>query len=457
MDENSSKIYFVSLGCPKNKVDSEVMIGHANQGGYEVAQTPEDAGVMVVNTCGFIESAKEESIDAILELVEIKKKSSNKRLIVTGCLSQRYGEELAKEIPEVDCFLGSADYDKFAGVISNRAPSFVQSKKKLPILNISKTPDYIYDHNTPRMLTGQHYSAHVKIAEGCDRPCSFCIIPKLRGAQRSRTIDSIYKEVSNLSKQGVREINLIAQDLTRYGKDLNDDTTLAQLLEKLGEASAVDWIRLHYTYPSAFNEHLISVIKNTSNVAKYIDVPMQHIDDDMLKLMRRGHTSKATRRLVEDLRSEIDGVVIRSTFIVGHPGETDASFRMLCDFLEEAKLDHVGAFTYSSENGTHSATLEDVVPADVAIERKNIVMALQKSISEKKNKEREGHVYDVLVERESSESEYLMEGRWYGQAPEIDGLVYLTDCDAAVGELVKAKVTQSTAYELVASANSERW
>lgn len=433
------------------------MIGHANQGGFDIANNPEEAGVMVVNTCGFIESAKEESIDAILELVEIKKKNKGKRLIVTGCLSQRYGEELAAEIPEVDCFLGSADYDRFAGVLGASSPELGPKKKTLPIIKISKTPDYIYDHDTPRILTGQHYSAHVKIAEGCDRPCSFCIIPKLRGAQRSRAISSVFKEVSQLSQKGVREVNLIAQDLTRYGKDLDGDVNLASLLEVLGRASGIDWIRLHYTYPSAFDKKLISVIKNTANVAKYIDVPMQHIDDDMLKLMRRGHTSRITRELIDNLRTEIDDVVIRSTFIVGHPGETEKSFRKLCDFLEESRLDHVGAFTYSSEKGTHSATLGEVVPPDVARERKDIVMEIQKGISESKNNERVGQIMDILVERESSESEYLMEGRWYGQAPEIDGLVYLTDCDAGVGDMVRAKVTQATAYELVASGNSECW
>ena len=412
---------------------------------------------MVVNTCGFIESAKEESIDTILELVEIKKAHKNKRLIVTGCLSQRYGDELAKEIPEVDVFLGSADYNKFADVLSSSSHGELKGRKSLPMLQISKKPDYIYDHNTPRVLTGQNFSAHVKIAEGCDRPCAFCIIPKLRGAQRSRPISSIVSEAQNLGSQGVKEINLIAQDLTRYGKDLESTDNLANLLESLGGVKSIDWIRLHYTYPSEFNDHLISVIKNTSNVANYIDVPMQHINDGMLKTMRRGHTSKVTRSLVDRLRSQIDDVIIRSTFIVGHPGETDQSFQELADFIEEAKLDHVGAFTYSSEKGTHSATLDPIVPPEVALERKEIIMELQRQISKKKNEERVGKELTVLVERESEESEFLMEGRFYGQAPEIDGLVLLTDCEAAVGEMVKAKVTQSTDYDLVASANPECW
>ena len=306
-------------------------------------------------------------------------------------------------------------------------------------------------------MTGQNFSAHVKIAEGCDRPCAFCIIPKLRGAQRSRPISSIVSEAQNLGSQGVKEINLIAQDLTRYGKDLESTDNLANLLESLGGVKSIDWIRLHYTYPSEFNDHLISVIKNTSNVANYIDVPMQHINDGMLKTMRRGHTSKVTRSLVDRLRSQIDDVIIRSTFIVGHPGETDQSFQELADFIEEAKLDHVGAFTYSSEKGTHSATLDPIVPPEVALERKEIIMELQRQISKKKNEERVGKELTVLVERESEESEFLMEGRFYGQAPEIDGLVLLTDCEAAVGEMVKAKVTQSTDYDLVASANPECW
>ena len=434
-----------------------MMIGHAHGGGHGIALAPEEADVMVVNTCGFIESAKEESIDTILELVEIKKAHGNKRLIVTGCLSQRYGDELAKEIPEVDVFLGSADYDKFAGVIGSKNAPSKRGRKTLPMLQISKKPDYIYDHNTPRILTGQNFSAHVKIAEGCDRPCAFCIIPKLRGAQRSRPISSIVSEAQNLGSQGVKEINLIAQDLTRYGKDLDSKDNLAGLLQSLGSVESLEWIRLHYTYPSEFDDHLISVIKDTANVANYIDVPMQHINDDMLKTMRRGHTSKITRSLVDRLRSEMDDVVIRSTFIVGHPGETDKSFQELADFIEEAQLDHVGAFTYSSEKGTHSATLEDAVPKDVALERKEILMEIQRKISKEKNKMRIGTEMNVLVERESSESEFLMEGRFYGQAPEIDGLVVLTDCEAAIGDMVRAKVTQSSDYDLVASANQECW
>ncbi len=442
---SSKSVYVVSLGCPKNRVDSEVMLGDAGASGHRIVSEASEADVIVVNTCGFIESAKEESIETILEMAAYKGEGRCKELVVTGCLSQRYPEELAKEIPEIDHMFGSGDFREVIKVLNHTG-----ARKELPILGVSATPAYIYDHNTPRVITGYRHTAYVKIAEGCDRPCAFCIIPKLRGPQRSRTIDSVVKEIQDLCASGTKEINLIAQDLTRYGVDLADKPTLAQLLSALEGIDGLHWVRLHYTYPSAFTDELIDVIAESSVVAKYIDVPLQHIDEGMLKKMRRGHSARITHELLERLRSRIDNVVLRSTFIVGHPGETDESFAKLCDFITSAKLDHVGAFPFSTEEGTTAAMLPNRVPDEVKLERQAELMELQRQVSRAKNEARVGQTMEILVEGVSDESEYLMQGRWYGQAPEIDGSVYLSNCEAQIGDLVQATVTDGSDYDLAA-------
>ncbi len=439
-------VYLVSLGCPKNRVDSEVMLGDAFDAGHSIVESPEDAEVIVVNTCGFIESAKEESIDTILEMAQFKSAGSCKQLVVTGCLSQRYPEELAAEIPEIDHMFGSGDFREVVKILRRQ-----QQGKSLPILGVSETPAYLYDHNTPRVLTGLTHTAYVKIAEGCDRPCAFCIIPKLRGPQRSRSIESVVQEVTSLCAGGTKEINLIAQDLTRYGVDLADKPTLAALLRALDGIPGLAWVRLHYTYPSAFTDELIDVIAESSVVAKYIDVPLQHIDDTMLKKMRRGHSSRVTYDLIDRLRSRIDNVVLRSTFIVGHPGESDEAFAHLCDFVRNTQLDHVGAFTYSQEEGTAAAMLPNRVEQAVKDSRQAELMEIQRRVSRAKNEGRVGQPLDVLVEGVSDESEFLMQGRWYGQAPEIDGSVYLSNSEAQVGDIVRATVTDGSDYDLAAA------
>lgn len=441
----SKAVYIVSLGCPKNRVDSEVMLGDAGAAGHRLVDEPEQADVIVVNTCGFIESAKEESIETILEMAGHKGEGGCETLVVTGCLSQRYPKELAAEIPEIDHMLGSGDFREVIKILNHQGV-----RQSLPVLGVSETPAFLYDHNTPRVLTGHRHSAYVKIAEGCDRPCAFCIIPKLRGPQRSRSIDSVVREVQDLCKGGTKEINLIAQDLTRYGADLAGKPTLAELLAALEGIDGLGWVRLHYTYPSAFTDQLIDVIAGSNVVAKYIDVPLQHIDDGMLKKMRRGHTSKVTYDLLERLRSRIDGLVLRSTFIVGHPGETDESFSRLCDFLGEAKLDHVGAFPFSTEQGTTAAMLPHRVDEDVKLERQATLMEIQRGISRQKNEAKIGKILEVMVEGVSDESEYLMQGRWYGQAPEIDGSVYLSNSEAQIGDVVEAVVTDASDYDLAA-------
>jgi ribosomal protein S12 methylthiotransferase len=449
MASASQRIYFVSLGCPKNQVDTELMLGQVQAAGHALVDAPDGADVIVVNTCAFIDAAKEESIDTILEMAE-HKKTGAKRLVVTGCLAQRYASELTTDIPEIDHILGSADFPSIAKVL---APT--KTKKKLQVVQVSDTPAYIYDHDAPRVRIGATHSAYVKIAEGCDRPCSFCIIPKLRGPQRSRPIADIVAEARQLAAQGVVEVNLIAQDLTRYGWDAgsNPDTrpTLAQLLRALGGIEALRWVRLHYTFPSAFDDDLIDAIASEPKVVKYVDVPLQHISDAMLKRMRRGHSGRVTRELVEKLRNRIDGVVLRTTFIVGHPGETDAEFDELCGFVADSKFDRAGAFTYSIEPGTVSAMLPNRVDPEVVAARQQKLMEIQREISRAHHEAMVGRELDVLVEGVSGESEYLLEGRWYGQAPGIDGTTFLADGAATPGEIVRARVTQASDYDLAAT------
>ncbi|ACY15034.1 30S ribosomal protein S12 methylthiotransferase RimO [Haliangium ochraceum] len=454
------KVFFVSLGCPKNRVDTEVMLGHAGGAGYRIVAEPDEADVIVVNTCGFIEAAKEESVDTILEMAEYKKQNCE-ALVVTGCLSQRYPEELAAEIPEIDHLLGSADFRQLNSALGSAlsakagASPARPARSSLPVIQVSETPSDLYDHTTPRMRSGALHSAYLKIAEGCDRPCSFCIIPKLRGPQRSRSIDSVVAETEALVAGGAREINLIAQDLTRYGADLpagpDGRPNLAGLLRRVARVPGVRWVRLHYTYPSAFTDELIEVIAEEPTVVKYIDVPLQHIDDEMLKRMRRGHSARVTHELVAKLRQRIDGLVLRTTFIVGHPGETDESFGRLLDFVRETRFERVGAFTYSIEPGTVSGMLPNRVPPEVAEARRDELMALQSEIHRAHNQTLIDREIEVLVDGISDESDLLLQGRWYGQAPEIDGSVYLADGTAQPGDIVRAVVTDCAEYDLAAS------
>ncbi|HEX7703523.1 MAG TPA: 30S ribosomal protein S12 methylthiotransferase RimO [Kofleriaceae bacterium] len=439
----------MSLGCPKNQVDTELMLGQVQAAGHTLVDAPEGADVIVVNTCAFIDAAKEESVDTILEMAEYKK-TNKAKLVVTGCLAQRYSDDLVKDIPEIDHILGSSDFQSISKLLGP-----TRGRKKLPVVQVTTTPEYIYDHEAPRVRIGPTHTAYVKVAEGCDRPCSFCIIPKLRGPQRSRTIADIAAEVAQLGQSGVREVNLIAQDLTRYGWDAGSSPdsreTLAQLLRAIGNTDGIDWIRLHYTFPSAFDDALIDAIASEPKVVKYVDVPLQHIADPMLKRMRRGHSSRVTRELVKTLRARIDGLVLRTTFIVGHPGETEDEFKELCDFVAESSFDRAGAFTYSIEPGTTSALLPNRVDPAVMAQRQETLMEIQRKISRARHEAMVGKEIEVLVEGVSSESEYLLEGRWYGQAPGIDGVTYLANGEAQPGDLVRAKVTQAADYDLAAS------
>lgn len=439
------KVYFVSLGCPKNQVDTEVMLGVVRDQGHELVDTPEDADTLVVNTCGFIEDAKKESIDTILELAQVKAQGERKRLVVAGCLSQRYPKELAEELPEVDNFLGSADQMGLAQVLAEQAP-------RMAVSPLGRRA-YLYDHSTPRQITGARHSAYVKIGEGCDRPCAFCIIPKLRGPQRSRTIASIAAEAAALAAQGTREICLVAQDLTTYGTDLDDRPTIEQLLDALVQVQDLKWIRLHYAFPTTCRDDLLRMIAGEPKIAAYLDVPLQHVDTDVLKKMRRGYTEKVVRDLVERLRAQSNYIHLRTTMLVGHPGETEAAFQRLYDFVEEGAIDHLGVFPWSREEGTPSALLPSRVSAELADERRLALMELQEDIRQARHEEMVGQVLEVMVDGESEESEFLLDGRHEGQAPGIDGKVVLTDGIglARPGDVVRARVTQADAHDLVAS------
>jgi ribosomal protein S12 methylthiotransferase len=451
MSSVPKNVYFVSLGCPKNQVDTEVMLGVVREQGHRVVDDPEQADALVVNTCGFIQAAKEESIATILELAEIKSRRANTHLVVAGCLSQRYADDLVQELPEVDHFLGSADMLGLARVLDGSAP-------RNGVSALGKRA-YLYDHTTPRQLVGSHHVAYVKIAEGCDRPCGFCIIPKLRGAQRSRSVFSVVEEVHGLVERGTREICLVAQDLTLYGKDLEPATNLEQLLDALVQIDGLQWIRLHYAYPTATTDGLIERIAGEPKIASYIDVPIQHVDTDVLKRMRRGYTEKQVHDLVQRLRSPaLTGnrrIWLRTTLLVGHPGETERAFARLVDFVERAEIDHLGVFAWSREEDTASAMLPGRIDPELADERAATLMAMQAEIRAAKHEQMIGQTLRVLVDGPSDESEFLLEGRHEGQAPEIDGKVILTNGTAGRGEFVEAIVTQADAHDLVASIDPE--
>ncbi len=450
------RVYFVSLGCPKNQVDTEVMLGVVKGEGHVLVDDPDEADALVVNSCGFIEAAKEESIETILELGEIKNQHRAQRgrdttLVVAGCLSQRYPTELAKEMPEVDHFLGSADMLGLAKVLGGRAA-------RMGVTRLSQRA-YLYDHTTPRQVTGTRHRAYVKIAEGCDRPCGFCVIPKLRGAQRSRDIFSVVQEVHGLVEQGTREIGLVAQDLTLYGMDLDPATDLETLLEALCKVDGLQWIRLHYAYPTAVTDGLIHRIGSEPRIASYLDVPIQHVDSDVLKRMRRGYTEARVREMVEKLRDPHyvgdARIWLRTTLLVGHPGETEPAFQRLYDFIAEGEIDHLGVFPWSREENTPSSILPARIDRALAEERAAAIMELQEGIRQRRHDALVGQSIPVMIEGESEESELLLDGRHEGQAPEIDGKVILTDGTGAPGEMVDAVVTQAGPHDLVASMDRE--
>jgi len=436
----NKRVHFVSLGCPKNRVDSEIMLGTARGEGFEHTPEASEAEVIVVNTCGFIDAAKQESIDTILEMAEFKKSGACEKLVVTGCLSQRYSDDLAQGMPEVDHFLGSSDMPKIRHVLKDEAERML----------VGNPADWVVSANDPRTLSTRGASAYVKIAEGCNRSCSFCVIPQLRGKQRSRSIEDVVREVERLVSQGVLEVNLVSQDTVSYGRDLKDGSTnLTELVRRIADVKGLKWLRIFYLYPEKMDDGLIELIGSHDTIVPYVDMPLQHAADGMLRRMRRGHGGKRLYDLVERMRKHIDGLTFRTAFIVGHPGETEAEFKELTDFVSWAEFDRVGVFRYSDENTSHSFELEGKVEAKDSYNRARKLMALQRKISLKKNKALKGTRLPVLVEGPSEESELVMMGRHRGQAPDIDGCVYLSGGEANPGSIVEVEVTQTTDYDLL--------
>jgi ribosomal protein S12 methylthiotransferase len=433
------RIHFVSLGCPKNRVDSEVMVGVAASSGYALTTEAEDADVVVVNTCGFIGEAKKESIETIFELSELKRTGKLKKLVVAGCLSQRYPKDLDQQMPEVDHFLGSSDMLKLAEVLEGKAERML----------VGTPADWVVKASDPRVITGPCASAYVKLAEGCNRTCAFCTIPEFRGKQRSRPLDDIVREVEALAAQGVLEINLISQDTIAYGRDRDERPTLAQAIQRIADVPGVRWVRVFYLYPEILQDDLVDVLANHSKVVKYVDMPLQHAADSMLKRMRRGCGQDRQKRVVDRLRTRIPGLTFRSAFIVGHPGETDAEFQELLDFVDWAHFERVGVFRYSDEESARSFKLEDKVSTAVASTRYRKLMSLARKIARKHQKSLVGTELDVLVEGESSEHEFVMQGRHTGQAPEIDGNVFLSGDEAIAGEMRRVRIEQASDYDLV--------
>jgi ribosomal protein S12 methylthiotransferase len=468
------KIGLVSLGCPKNLVDSEVMLGLAQGAGHELTTETAEADVLVVNTCAFIDRAKQESIDTILELAQHKTNGRCTRLVVTGCLAERYRDELKAEIPEIDVVLGTGEVESIVGALESAPPgartgsapaavpmtfhrtaptsAHVAARHRDAVVAERELPTYLYDAATPRVLTTPKHYAYVKIAEGCDYNCAFCIIPKLRGQYRSRPVESIVAEARSLAARGVKELLLISQDSTFYGVDRRERGALARLLRELNAVEGLAWIRLLYLYPTTVTDETIEAMATCDKVVPYIDLPLQHAADGVLKRMRRPGSRASYEKLLLGLRERLPNVTLRTTFITGFPGETEADFAELCDFVQTVEFDHVGVFTYSHEEGTAAHALVDDVPARTKAARQRKLMALQQKIVARRHRRRLGQRVQVLIDGPSPEHELAWTGRLAGQAPEIDPIVYLTDVDPETlrtGDLVEAEIVDSRGYDLI--------
>jgi ribosomal protein S12 methylthiotransferase len=446
------KVGMVSLGCPKNLVDSEVMLGMLAGHGYELTPRADQADVLIVNTCSFIEPAKRESIDAILEMAEHKKFGAAKRLVVAGCLVERYRQEILKEIPEVDFVIGTNELERVVEACALEGSAAGRT-------TAGQAEPYLYHEFTPRVLSTPSYSAYLKIAEGCDHPCTFCVIPQMRGHFRSRRFKSVVREAENLVSQGVRELTLIGQDTTSYGRDLGIADGLPALLRELGKIEGLVWLRFLYCYPNQVTDSLIQAVAETLTVCKYFDIPLQHASGPVLKGMRRGSTGKHFLAMLAKIRRSIPGVALRTSMIVGFPGETEDDFKALLDFVQAAEFDHLGVFLYSNEESSASFALPQQVRASTAQRRQRQLLALQRKISHRKLRKKVGQSLPVLVEGRSEETELLLRGRLESQAPEIDGRVLINDFAGAEpqpGEFRWARITEASDYDLVARVE-ERW
>ena len=465
------KIGMISLGCPKNLVDSEVMLGLAQQAGHQLTRDAADADVLVVNTCAFIDKARQESIDAILEMAELKKNGKCRRLIVAGCMAERYRDELRAQIPEIDAVLGTGEVPDIVAALGatghgdteTRRSNFVSLlrsngeridvESRIPSPESRNLPTYIYDAETPRLLATPRHYAYVKIAEGCDYKCAFCIIPTLRGHYRSRPAESIVREARALTDRGVKEILLISQDTSFYGVDRGERGALARLLRELNTIGRLEWIRMLYLYPTTIGDDVLDAMADSEKVCNYVDLPLQHASDAVLKRMKRPGTRATYERLLDRIRRRVPHVSLRTTFIVGFPGETDEDFDQLMDFVRGVGFDHLGVFTYSHEEGTSAHGLEDDVPAKLKRQRQSRLMSLQKRIVSRAQHLRVGSLVRLLVDGPSSEHDLVLRARLEGQAPDIDPVVYLTDCDPsefAAGAFIHAEIVGSREYDLLA-------
>ncbi|MCX7568602.1 30S ribosomal protein S12 methylthiotransferase RimO [Tumebacillus sp. DT12] len=436
----------MTLGCEKNLVDSEVMMGIAQGEAYTIVENPEDADVVVVNTCGFIDTAKAESVETILTMAQLKETANVKSVLVAGCMAQRYKDELMDEIPEIDGIVGTQDFIRITDLVEE---SLTGSR---PRYFSADNPVYLYDEATPRVHTSGNISAYIKIAEGCNHACTFCIIPTMRGKLRSRSIESIVTEAQGLVDQGVKELILIAQDTTDYGIDIYKERRLADLLRALNEVEGQFWIRLHYAYPGFFTDEVITAIAECDKVAKYIDMPLQHSEDKILKSMQRPGHQAGVRKLVKKIRERVPNVALRTSIIVGFPGETDEDFENLCNFVRDLEFDHIGVFTYSPEEGTPSAEFGEQVPEAVKERRHNILMEVAREVASARQARHVGEVLDVLIEKFDEEDEKIRVGRTQFDARDIDGLVFVANSDANVGDMIKVRVTHAYDFDLSGEA-----
>jgi ribosomal protein S12 methylthiotransferase len=441
VNQPKETVRLISLGCPKNLVDSEVMLGLLQEKGW-IPSSTDEADVVIVNTCSFVREAQEESIETILTMAAAKEKGKCRRLVVTGCLPQRYGRELIAELPEVDLFLGAGEFHQIADLLEKSAKGELSQK------DFISEPIFLYDHGTPRLFTTAPGSVYIKISEGCSNCCSYCTIPRIRGKLRSRTLPSILLEAEQAVSRGAKEINLIAQDTTAYGRDLGDGTDLVRLLQGLTRIESLKWIRLLYAHPAHITPELISLIREEKKICKYLDLPLQHVDDRLLHAMNRPVSEKDVRELLDRLRQEVPGITLRTSLMVGFPWETEKRFQKLLEFVREAQFDLLGVFHYSREEGTAAAAMKGQVSERIKARRYHQIMRLQKQISRKKQKKQIGSRVEVLVERPGMSSDVLWEGRTQGQAPEVDGMTFLTKGGSWPGEIVKVQITDATSYDL---------
>src|SRR6266566_4410183 len=440
---------FISLGCPKNLVDSEVMMGQLKQNGYQITADASEADTVVVNTCGFIDAAKRESIEAILEAARLKTVGKATRLIVAGCLVERYRDQLKAEMPEVDAFIGTSQINDILSVCDPQT-----NTRSLPVVSLgNQSATYLYDESTPRVLATPSHYAFIKIAEGCDRPCAFCFIPQMRGHFRSRRFGSIVAEAHQLAEEGVRELILVAQDSSRYGEDLGKQDALAHLLRELSHTEGIEWVRVMYTYPTHISDGFLDVLAEEPKAVKYLDMPLQHASQNVLRLMKRGGNRTSLERLIERVRHRVPDIAVRTTFITGFPGESEDDFQELLAFVKNAEFDRVGVFTYSDEEGTPAYDLPDKVDPRIARQRRDRLMREQKKISRRRNQAKIGQRVRVIFEGESNESDLLWQGRMETQAPDIDGCVLINDAPEGFvpspGKLVDVLITAAQQYDLV--------